>query len=414
MRRWYLWLGLLLGTAAGATAVVLPPLHGELSGRLVLRGFGDAPGITWRLSAKPGAGGDETMEAVTEAPGLNAAVRLHWRAETQTWEWRILHGELDLAQWWHALAVRAGLADALPTDLNLTGLVTLQGQGAIGPAGITGAITASTRELAMGSETQGWLVAALRAKARLDFTPEGRIVLAGELVAPSAEVAGVGLDDIAVNVAGEVGGELRVTRAEFGLFGGRVQVLPFALPRPGTETGLEARLRDVALEQLAPLLPAAVQSVQGRLHGTVTAAWSAEGGLRPGTGGLVITPEANASMRLAPAPGFLTGHMQARITWLPAWLGMIARRLSVENPAYDALSNIEMGRTALAVDQLEVRLNPDGPDGARSATVAVVARPATGGVVEKVSFTINVAGPLEQVLRLGTEGKVRVQMGTNE
>lgn len=414
MRRWYLWLGLLLCAATGAPAVVLPPLHGELTGRLVLRDCGDAPDIAWRLSAKPGAAGDGTMEAVAEAPGLHAAVRLQWRAETQTWQWRILRGELDLAPWWRALAVRADMAEALPTDLSLTGLVTLQGQGEIGPAGITGAITANTQELAMGSATQGWSVGDLRANARLDFTPEGRMVLAGELVAPRAEVAGMALDDLIAELSGEVTGTLQVTRAEFGLFGGRVEVQPFDLPQAGAETRLQADLKDLALEQLAPLLPATVQSVQGRLHGTVTAAWSAEGGLRPGTGGLVITPEASASMRLAPAPGFLTGHMQARITWLPAWLGFVARRLSIENPAYDALSDIEMGRTALAVDQLEVRLNPDGPDGPRSATVAVIARPASGGLVEQVSFTINVAGPLEQVLRLGTEGKVRVQMGANE
>lgn len=414
MRRWFLWLGLLLCAAAGAPAVVVPPLHGELAGRLVLRGFGDAPDIAWRMSAKPGAAGDETMEAVAAAPGLHAAVQLTWRADAQTWEWRILRGELDLAQWWPALAARADMADALPADLSLTGLVTLQGHGEIGPAGITGTITTNSNELAGGSETQGWSIATLRANARLEFTPEGRLMLAGRLTAPGAEVAGMALDQLAVELAGDVAGALQVTRAEFGLLGGRVQVQPFDLPQAGTETRLRAELKDLDLEQLAPLLPGAVQSVQGRLQGTLTAVWSPDGGLRPGTGGLVITPEASASMRLAPAPGFLTGHMQARITWLPAWLGMIARRLSVENPAYDALSDIEMGRTALAVDQLEVRLNPDGPDGARSATVAVVARPATGGVVEKVSFTINVAGPLEQVLRLGTEGKVRVQMGTNE
>jgi hypothetical protein len=248
----------------------------------------------------------------------------------------------------------------------------------------------------------------------LEFMPEGQITLAAQLAAPRAEVAGVVLDDLIAELSGDGAGALRVTRAEFGLFGGRVEVRPFDLPQAGTETRLRAELKDLALEQLAPLLPGAVQSVQGRLQGTLTAGWSPDGGLRPGTGGLVITPEASASMRLAPAPGFLTGHMQARITWLPAWLGFVARRLSIENPAYAALSDIETGRTALAVDKLEVRLNPDGPGGARSATVAVEARPATGGLVEKVSFKINVAGPLEQVLRLGTEGKVRVQMGTNE
>lgn len=414
MRRWFIWLGLAWCAALGAQPALMPPLHGELAGRLVLRGFGDAPDIIWRMTARPGAAGDETMEVVAEAPGLHAAMQLQWHAKTQTWQWQLRRGELDLAPWWFALAARAGMAEVLPADLGLTGLVTLQGQGEIGPAGLTGVITANIDDMAVDSTSQAWSVAGLRAKARLDFTPDGRMLLTGELAAPRAEVAGVALDQLTVELGGDAAGALQVTRAEFGLFGGRVEVQPFDLPRTGTETRLRAALKDLALERMAPLLPGAVQSVQGRLQGTLTASWSADGGFRPGTGGLVITPDANASMRLAPAPGFLTGHMQARIMWLPAWLGFVARRMSIENPAYAALSDIETGRTALAVDKFEVRLNPDGPGGTRSATVAVEARPATGGLVEKVSFKINVAGPLEQVLRLGTEGRVRVQMGTNE
>ena len=113
-------------------------------------------------------------------------------------------------------------------------------------------------------------------------------------------------------------------------------------------------------------------------------------------------------MRLTASPGFLTGKMPLRIQFLPPWLGPLARWVAIDNPAYDMLHRIEMGETWLTIERLRVQLYPDGPNGARSAVVDIAARPAGGGVVDRVTFAVNVFGPLSQVVRLGLNQTLKV------
>jgi hypothetical protein len=42
--------------------------------------------------------------------------------------------------------------------------------------------------------------------------------------------------------------------------------------------------------------------------------------------------------------------------------------------------------------------------------VEVAARPAAGTAVERVTFSVNLTGPLTQVLRLGMDERTRVQL----
>jgi hypothetical protein len=167
-------------------------------------------------------------------------------------------------------------------------------------------------------------------------------------------------------------------------------------------------LEGLDLAELSHLLPAALSEASGRINGQVGFDWNLAGGARAGRGEMTVSADTPAALRLAPAPGFLTERVPARIQLLPAWLGPLARWLAPENPAHGTLSDIELGRQPLQVEQLRVELRPDGPDGARSATVIVAARPALGGAVERVAFTINVSGPLDQVVRLGLDDRSRL------
>jgi hypothetical protein len=67
-----------------------------------------------------------------------------------------------------------------------------------------------------------------------------------------------------------------------------------------------------------------------------------------------------------------------------------------------------MGEKLLTVERLHAQLYPDGPNGARSAVVEISARPANGGAVDEVTFTVNVFGPLTQVLRFGLNQTLKV------
>jgi hypothetical protein len=96
--------------------------------------------------------------------------------------------------------------------------------------------------------------------------------------------------------------------------------------------------------------------------------------------------------------------MPERFALLPAWFGPFSRWFSPVNPGFADLVAIELGRTALQVESLDVRLTPEGDDRGRSARVLVKARPEVAGTsVGSVSFEIDVNGPLAYVLRLGAE-----------
>ena len=87
------------------------------------------------------------------------------------------------------------------------------------------------------------------------------------------------------------------------------------------------------------------------------------------------------------------------------------RWFSPVNPAYESMQVIELGQTDLHVRSLEVKLTPEGDGGGRSAKVIVVAQPEqANNVVGKVTFEINVFGPLANVVVLGMKQKLSFGM----
>jgi len=234
---------------------------------------------------------------------------------------------------------------------------------------------------------------------------------AAELPLPEME-----LSDLAVEAEIELPRNIvRVRVAEFSAFGGRVALRPFEIDLGNAEAapvGAIAELGGLALDQLAVFVPEAVREASGRVRGEVHLSWSAADGLQIGSGALRIEPTEQAQLRLAAMPGFLTQHTTPRFTWMPASFGRLARWLALDNPAYDTLAEIEEGTQPLHVESLHVALYPDGPEGPRSAAVSLVARPISGAVVKQLRFDINVSGPLDQVLRLGTSDSVKLNFGS--
>ena len=201
-------------------------------------------------------------------------------------------------------------------------------------------------------------------------------------------------------------------RAEIVAFGGRIALAPFTLDPAAPAVRTTAEFSGVALGELAALVPQALTEARGQVAGRITVNWSLQAGVEPGAGSLVVSPDTPATLRLAKSPGLLTGRSPPRIEFLPAWTGPLHTWFSVENPGYDLLRRIELGDMPLVVEHLDVRLYPDGPDAARSATVEISARPASGEAVKKVTFTVNLSGPLAQVLRLGLDDRAKVRVNT--
>lgn len=402
-----LWVCLILlwgGTRAWADE--WPLLVGGLSGDFKAKAIPGAPPIHWRVDAVAESATDNVITLSAQAPGMEVRARLALPRDGSPGNWQILAGHLNVSDWW-AFLKGSGLRPAMPADLQLSGALQFAGKGTIEGTQLNGQVAVKLEGGSMSSASQEWSVPRLDFSADLNLAKDATLIESLSLNAPLIEVQGYVLEHLAVSAVGEKLHDLRVRSVTVELWGGRVSLRPFVFNLMKPEILAIAELQEVALEQLAALVPEALNSAHGRLSGSLEIGWSAALGVQPGTGTLQISRDSSSTLLMAATPNFLTQHVPAKIEWVPAFFGPLGRWLAVNHPAYDTLRQIEMGKMALNVESLEVALYPDGPDGLVSARVAVTASPADHRAVEEVSFEINVTGPLKEVLMLGTDKRVK-------
>ncbi|MBP6506804.1 MAG: YdbH domain-containing protein [Opitutaceae bacterium] len=395
------------GLCGGAMAAGLPPLSGELTGKMEMRALRGAPPVLWRLQIQPPTDGVLQVQVTLTAPGFELHADAVLPMDGTPGQWKIKEGSIDLARWWRSAATAA----TLPDDLEVSGHLQLGGSGAVRDWMPEGVMTAVMQGGHAASSAQGWSADEINLSSTLALGAGGVALQTAQLKVGRAEAEGIVARNLGIEAAGAPDGRIAVSQTEVEVLGGRVVLAPFVFDPARLEVRTTAELTGVALSELASLLPETLAEAHGRLSGRIALHWSSAAGFEPGSGSLNVLPDTPASLRLAAAPGFLTQHMPERIQLVPAWLGPLARWLSPENPAYDSLRHIELGEQSLTVEKLRVELYPDGTGGARSATVEVSARPPAGSIVEQVSFTINVAGPLEQILKLGLDDRAKIKFG---
>ncbi|HWA10339.1 MAG TPA: YdbH domain-containing protein [Opitutaceae bacterium] len=398
--------GICDGTAAERK---IPPIAGELAGNLVLHGWPAFPGLAWKVTAV--AAGDATLLRLSAtAPGLNLQVEARLPADGGRGSWRVTEGAADVEAWLPVAKAQPGLA-ALPGDLKMSGAIRLAGEGTWQGSDWAGTVSSTLENGRADSATQGWSAADIGVVSELDVRAGVATLRKAQIRVGSVQAAGLVLQDLRVDVAGADGQRLQVSRAELELLGGHVTLAPFVFDPAAPAVETTADFSRLSLGELARLAPQALAEADGRLDGRIALRWTAAAGFELGAGSLATTAGVPATIRLAAKPGFLTERMPRTISLLPDWLGPVAKWFSPANPAYGTLSDIEMGRQPLAVERLSLKLYPDGPDAARSTLVELAARPTAGGAVDRVDFTVNVAGPLNQVLRLGLNESVQVKVG---
>lgn len=389
-----------------------PTLQAEMTGRVALRVLPGAPPLEWRVQLRPSVGGIAPVGATFAAPGLAVEAEVTFPAANRPGTWRVVNGAVNLAEWARPALTMAGTG--FPPDLDVVGTVLLGGSGTWQGAEFDGMLTVALRKGSVCSGAQDWEVRGLTMDALFAVQSSGVVLQTLRVTAGTLRAAGVTGSAFTADVTGRPDGDVEVRQAEFAVFGGRMALSPFTVDLAHPNVCVTAELAGLALAELAQLVPAALTDAQGRINGRISVSWSPAAGFQPGAGTLTVSAGTPAALRLAAAPGFLTQHLPERIALLPSWLGAPSRWFAPVNPAYATLQRIELGQQPLTVEKLHVGLYPDGADGPRSAVVEIVARPAAGGVVEQVSFTVNVAGPLQQVLQLGLDGRARLNFSTGK
>jgi len=396
--------GLLAWAPAQAQSPVGPTLAGELGGTLKALKFSWAPELVWRVELTTLADARLQLQLFADAPGARIQMRVAIDPNLDVGSWTLREGRLDPAIWLPRLAPQ--LSPALVGAV-AEGEIELRGDGVIRSGQLEGRVTLEWRRGAVRHAAQGW--------ALEDIALAGDFIFA-QNAARWSSVSPLRLS-IGTIATGRFGARNLIVRARMDeqllpqieearveIAGGEIEAAPFTLPLSPPVIQVALQMRRIGMADVVALVPTGLAEAQGRVQGALQLGWSKALGLQIGAGRLDLVPDEPMVLRLASAPGLLSAGVPERFALLPAWLGPLARWAAPLNPGYADLVAIELGRTALKVDSLEVRLTPEGDPQGQSARVLIQARPALDGTsVGPVGFEIGVKGPLAYVLRLGAE-----------
>jgi hypothetical protein len=349
------------------------------------------------------------LDLTATAPGLALRIEATPPVGDAGGTWRLLSGSADVAACWPVVTGQ-GWGNFLPADAVLAGTVNFTGAGTWRGEVFSGTVDATLSGASVRSAAQSWTVDGITLDCALEFT-DGKVALhSAQLRAATIQAAGLTARKFFVDLVGGDHGRLAVRRADVNALGGRIALAPFTLDPASPAVHTSAEISGVALADLAALVPQALAEASGQVAGRVAINWSLAGGLEPGAGSLGVAAGSSAGLRLTNSPGLLTSRATPKIEFLPGWTGPLSRWLSIDNPAYAVLRQIERGEMPLIVEKLSVKLYPDGLDGPQSARVEVAARPTAGSAVERVTFAVNVTGPLTEVLKLGLDDRAKVRV----
>ena len=440
-RRHYFWLLLLfalaLAFAQGARAygatrpsspasspssapalLQLPAFDGEFSGDWLMPQTGLK--FHWHIAAESPANSPGVRRARLDITGHGARViaLAELNLASGVTRWKIESAEVSLAEALSALAALKLKELEDFASLVITGKLVVSGEGSVDMAGKwTAGIVADIRDATVRDDAEGWIVEGVFARVEFPALPSLKTGAAPQPLTVRRFTHGamqIALEDVRTSFAldeGGAGGALRIRTpgVEARVAGGTVALgaFNFTPSRPAVVTTVQATNIDSA--EIARLLPGAVSEARGRFTGAVTLAWDPSAGLRPVNGRLLLQQATDSMMRLAATPGFFTSNMDKRLYFLPPSTGFLRRWISLKNPAYNTLKDIEEGRQAIIVDAVTISFVPEGDSSGRSATVLIEARPSNSrSAIRRLRINVNVSGPLTRVVEMFATGRVQV------
>jgi hypothetical protein len=372
-------------TVASAEWPRVPPVEGELAGKFLAPGYPAAPPLDWKITVRGVDKGRRRADLPADATGARLRMTADLDPATGDGSWRIDAGELDAAVWLRAVA--SNLGDVLAAA-ELTGKISVTGEGTLrggAPAG-TVAFALSDGRLTLPAQKLEFTGFALR--ATLGRLPD--LSVAGELTFEAAHAAGLELGEGRIVFGYEEAGRLRVTEARVRGLGGVATVAPFAIQMAEPAIALTAALAGIDLDKIVAYLPAALSEAHGHVDGELAVNWSKVAGLTFGAGWMKLSDGAPATVRLAPTPGLITAQ------------------LKVGNPAFPALQRVELGQTPLHVRLLSAEFQPAGDALGRTASVHLEAAPIDPQLIAPLLMEVNVSGPLDQLIKIGLDDRMRV------
>lgn len=382
---------LLLASAigAGAAELRLPRLDGELSGTVHAKLWPGAPALPWSVAVRDGGSGQREVSLEAETTGAKLRLRGRVSEATHAGTWEIEEGSLDLATWWPALAPSLGETAGA---LTATGLIELSGGGELRDGRPAGLVKLMLREGAVRHPAEGWSLEGVSLGGSFSVDAGGATVRSDgplELTVRTITTTRFGARNLLVRALLDSLQSLSVREARLEIAGGDATLDPCTVPLSPLSLDVKLRLVRVGLQDLATLVPQALTEARGRVDGSLGLHWSAAAGLVIGAGQFAVRGDEPAVVRLAPTPGLISNSLPTSVL-----------------KYYPGLGQVEMGQVPLKAELLEVVFTPDGDSEGRTARVRLAGGPVDPKLRAPIDLTINVRGPLDALVRFGTDARL--------
>lgn len=377
------------GVAVDAADMRLPPLSGEFTGTFHARLWPGAPALPWRIAVQEGEPGQRAISVEVQAPGTRLRLSGQVSEATAAGTWAIEEGGLDIPQWWPALAPSFGEA---AQALTASGTIELSGGGELRDGLPSGVVKIALREGVVRHPEEGWSLEGVSLAGSFAIEASGAAVRSDgpfELTVKTITTTRFGARNLLVRALLEDRQTLSVREARIEIAGGDAMLDPCTVPLSPFALDVKLRLVRVGLADLAALVPQALTEARGRADGSVGLRWSAEAGLVVGAGQFAVRSDEPAVVRLAPTPGLISNSLPASVL-----------------KYYPGLGQVETGVVPLRAELLEVVFTPDGDSEGRTARVRLAGGPVDPKLRAPIDLTINVRGPLDALVRFGTDSRL--------
>jgi hypothetical protein len=361
-----------------------PVMSGEFGGEFAPLALPGAPSLRWKMAVHSDDSGLRRTEIAMEGPGTAARVALQLAPDGRI-QWRLESARLELDTWFALLAPKLGWETA---GAVAQGTVVLEGDGTWQEGRAGGRARIRLEDGRFDDPARKLAIEGIA----FDLTLED---LAGRRSAPAQtltwksgrlDTIGFGAGRMQFSIAGE---QVQVDQSVVGIWGGEIRLAAFAFATGRMEMSVLARVVGIEIAQLLPLLPPVVSAARGRLDGSLSLRRDSTG-IQIGAGRLAMSAGEPAELNLVPTPGLLSSSLPASVL-----------------KYYPGLAKIESGETPLRASRLEVEFTPGGDAEGRTASVRLDGGPVDPQLRAPVELVVNVRGPLESLVRLGTSSRLR-------
>lgn len=419
LRRKFLVLSVLgvLAHSLPAAEFKIPPITGELTGKLKTTALTGAPEVAWKLKINPTDDGRRrAVEAELSTGGARLRFNADLNAEMSDGTWELLETKLNATVW---LAILVPQLGATGENLVASGELTLSGKGELKEGQPSGVVNVLWSDGALHDSAQGWTLEGITFRGDLAFNLADLASMKSaspwDLSIRTITHSRFGARNLSMNVQFNENRTVSLLSAHVEVAGGDARVDPSTVTLFPPVLDFNLRIDRVGLQDLVALFPGSFSDAKGRIDGVVRLGWSKSAGFRVGAGRFELRDDEIATLRLTSAPGFLTDRVPERLALLPAWTGKVGEWFSPLNPVYGDVQKIELGQTELQIVSFSLELTPKGDHRNRQGVLKVNARPTAPGVlVQRVTFEININGSVSELLKLGVDEGAAFEVKLNE